>query len=200
MIELKYPVIVEGKYDKIRVELVARGQIITTDGFGIFKKDEKAALFRTLAKKTPLIVLCDSDGAGTVIRSYLNSMVSSDRLIHLYIPEIMGKEKRKSAPSKAGTLGVEGMEKECLYNILAPYAADSDKVPGCDNPLSKTDFYSDGLSGGVGAVERRDKVAAMFDLPHGMSANALLAALKLVATYEEYKKAVEKVQREKNNE
>ncbi len=193
MIDLKYPVIVEGKYDKIRVELVARGQIITTDGFGIFKKNEKAALLRTLANKTPLIVLCDSDGAGTLIRSYMNSIISPDRLIHLYIPEIFGKEKRKSAPSAAGTLGVEGMEKECLHKILAPYAADADEIPGRDNPLSKLDFYTDGLSGGEGAVQKRDALAKEFGLPRGMSANALLSALKLVAAYDEYKEAVQKL-------
>lgn len=190
MLELKYPVIVEGKYDKIRVSLVANAQIITTDGFGVFKKNEKAALFRTLAKKTPLIVLCDSDGAGTLIRSYLNSIISPDRLIHLYIPEIFGKEKRKKEPSKAGTLGVEGMERECLEKILAPYATDVKEMPGYDNPLSKMDLYNDGLSGGPDAAQKRDALAAIFGLPHGMSANALLAALRLVATYDEYKKAV----------
>ncbi len=191
MLEIKYPIIVEGKYDKIRVGLVAKAEILTTDGFGIFKKNEKAALLRALAKKTKLIVLCDSDGAGTLIRSYMNSIISPDRLIHLYIPEIFGKEKRKKEPSKAGTLGVEGMERECLERILAPYSVDSNEMPGADNPLSKLDFYTDGLSGGVGAAEKRDAVAAHFGLPSGMSANALLAALKLVATYEEYKKAVE---------
>ena len=191
--EIKYPIIVEGKYDKIRVSLVAKAQIITTDGFGIFKKNEKAALLRSLAKKTPLIVLCDSDGAGTVIRSYMNSIIPQGRLIHLYIPEIPGKEKRKSAPSAAGTLGVEGMEKECLEKILAPYASDNKDLPGIDNPLSKTDFYFDGLSGGAGASEKRDKLAKEFGLPHGMSANALLAALKIVATYDEYKAALEKI-------
>lgn len=191
MLEIKYPIIVEGKYDKIRVGLVAKAEILTTDGFGIFKKNEKAALLRALAKKTKLIVLCDSDGAGTLIRSYMNSIISPDRLIHLYIPEIIGKEKRKKEPSKAGTLGVEGMERECLERILAPYSVDSNDMPGTENPLSKLDLYTDGLSGGVGSAEKRDAVAAHFGLPHGMSANALLAALKLVATYEEYKKAVE---------
>lgn len=193
MLEIKYPIIVEGKYDKIRVALVANAQIITTDGFGIFKKDEKSALLRTLAKKTPIIVLCDSDGAGTIIRSYMNSIISPDRLIHLYIPEIMGKEKRKKEPSKAGTLGVEGMERECLEKILAPYSADAEELPGSDNPLSKLDFYSDGLSGGANSASRRDALAAVFGLPHGMSANALLSALKIVATYDEYKSAIEKL-------
>lgn len=193
MLEIKYPVIVEGKYDKIRVSLVANAQIITTDGFGIFKKSEKAALLRSLAKKTPLIVLCDSDGAGTVIRSYMNSIIPPDRLIHLYIPEIEGKEKRKSAPSAAGTLGVEGMERKCLEKILSPYAGEDRALPGADNRLSKTDFYSDGFSGGAGSSQMRDRLAKEFDLPHGMSANALLAALKIVATYDEYKAAAKKI-------
>ena len=188
-LKIACPVIVEGKYDRLRLLNVIEAQIITTDGFGLFKKNEKAALIRALAQKSKLIVLTDSDGAGRVIRSRISQMVPPDRLIQLHIPKIHGKEKRKSEPSAEGTLGVEGMENELLRKMFEPYAGENaPKVQ--TNPLSKIDFYEDGLSGGQGSAEKRDALAAKFGLPDGMTANALLAALRLVCTYEEYLSAV----------
>ena len=111
---IPYPVVVEGKYDKIRLSNILDAQIITTDGFGIFRKEEKRVLLRRLAAASPLIVLTDSDGGGTVIRSHLSGMVPRDRIIPLYIPQIKGKERRKDKPSAAGTLGVEGMDDSLL--------------------------------------------------------------------------------------
>lgn len=188
-LKIACPVIVEGKYDRLRLLNVIEAQIITTDGFGLFKKNEKAALIRALAQKSKLIVLTDSDGAGRVIRSRISQMVPPDRLIQLHIPKIHGKEKRKSEPSAEGTLGVEGMENELLRKMFEPYAGEN--APEVQtNPLSKIDFYEDGLSGGQGSAEKRDALAAKFGLPDGMTANALLAALRLVCTYEEYLSAV----------
>ena len=188
-LKIACPVIVEGKYDRLRLLNVIEAQIITTDGFGLFKKNEKAALIRALAQKSKLIVLTDSDGAGKVIRSRISQMVPPDRLIQLHIPKIHGKEKRKAEPSAEGTLGVEGMENELLRKMFEPYAGEN--TPDMlENPLSKTDFYEDGLSGGQASAAKRDALAAKFGLPDGMTANALLAALKLVCTYEEYIRAV----------
>ena len=195
-LKIPYPIIVEGKYDKQKLSLICEGLIIKTDGFGVFKASEKAALIRTLASKTPLIVLTDSDGGGRVIRSHVSSLVPKDKLIQLYIPRIEGKEKRKSEPSKEGLLGVEGMETELLYGLLRPF---SDKNGGeaaqrlkkiASNPLKKVDLYIDGLTGGENSALKRDEVAKKFGLPEGMSAGALLEALRAVASYEEYLAAV----------
>ena len=186
-LKIRYPVIVEGKYDRLRLLSVMEGQILTTDGFGIFKKKEKLALLRTLAKKTPIVVLTDPDGAGTLIRSHIGSAIPRERLIPLYVPRIPGKEKRKAEPSAAGFLGVEGQERQLLYDLLAPLAVDDSLV---ENPLSKVDFYEDGLTGTENAAARRDALAAQLDLPPEMTPNALLAALRVVATYDEYKAAV----------
>ena len=114
-LKIPYPVIVEGRYDKLRLESVIEAQILTTDGFGVFNRGEKVKLFRALANKCPLIVLTDSDGAGTLIRSKITSCIPKDRLIHLYVPRISGTEKRKKSPSAEGILGVEGMERELLF-------------------------------------------------------------------------------------
>ena len=192
-LKIAYPVIVEGKYDRLRLLSVIDAHIITTDGFGVFKKNEKTALFRALAEKGGVIVLTDSDGAGKLIRSHISSCLPKGKIIHLYTPEIFGKEKRKAEPSAEGKLGVEGMERELLYNLFLPYTTTDALKKIEENPLSKTDFYRDGLSGGKNSSEMRNALAARFGLPTKMTANALLAALKIVATYEEYKREVESV-------
>ncbi|MBQ7321536.1 MAG: DUF4093 domain-containing protein [Clostridia bacterium] len=193
-LKIPYPILVEGKYDRLRIlDIVDPStQIIKTDGFGIFKKNETAALIRALAQRSRLIVLTDSDGAGKLIRSHISNLVPRDRLIQLYIPQIKGKEKRKAEASKEGTLGVEGMEHDLLRNLLAPYADGTGVAREANNPLSKTDFYIDGLSGGPHAADRRDALAAKLALPRGMTANALLAAVRLICTYEEYLALVER--------
>ena len=185
-LKIPFPIIVEGKYDRLRLLDVVEGEILTTDGFGIFKKQEKLALFRSLSARTPLIVLTDSDGAGKVIRSHLSSAVPRDRLIQLYIPQIAGKERRKDAPSAEGTLGVEGMERDLLYGLLAPFEDERAVAVRAGNPLSKTDFYMDGLSGHADSAAKRDALAAKLGLPRGMTANALLAALKILISFDEY--------------
>lgn len=189
-LRIPYPIIVEGKYDRMRVLCVCEANVLTTDGFGIFKKQEKLSLFRSLGEKTPIIVLTDSDGAGKLIRSHLSSAIRSDRLIQLYIPRIEGKEKRKAQPSAEGTLGVEGMEQQLLYDLLSPFEDEAAAKRLVENPLSKTDLYVDGLTGAADSAARRDELAARLDLPPGMTPNALLAALKILLTYEEYLEAV----------
>lgn len=187
-LKIDLPVIVEGKYDRLRLLSVCDANIITTDGFAIFKKSEKLALIRALSEKSKIIVLTDSDGAGKVIRSHLTSAIPPERLIQLYIPKIEGKEKRKSEPSKEGSLGVEGMTREILFEILSPYAAGNEKSHG--EPIKKADFYADGLSGRQNSAEKRDALAKKLKLPPGMTPNALLAALNFLVSREEYKDLV----------
>ena len=185
-LNIPYPVIVEGRYDKQKLQCVMNGQIITTDGFGLFNHKETLTLIRALANKSPIIVLTDSDGAGKLIRSHITSAVPTDRLIQLYIPKIKGKEKRKATPSAEGTLGVEGMEAKLLYDLLAPYENGDTVARAMENPLSKTDFYIDGLTGKDNSAARRDALCESIGLPTGMTPNALLAALRLLLSYEEY--------------
>ena len=185
-LKINYPIIVEGKYDRLRVLSVADARVYTTDGFGIFKKNEKLSLFRKLAEKTPIIILTDSDGAGKLIRSHIGSALPKDRIIQLYIPQIEGVEKRKSEPSAEGFLGVEGIERDTIYKLLSPYADDKAYEAALENPLSKTDLYIDGLTGGTDSAERRDELCTKLGLPKNMTPNALLAALRVLLTYEEY--------------
>lgn len=185
---IPYPVIVEGRYDLETLSRIIDAQIVRTDGFGIFNRGEKLALIRRLAAATPVIVLTDSDGAGKVIRNFIHSALPPEKIIDLYTPAVAGKEKRKKTASKAGILGVEGIAPDTLRALFAPYADPNAAARAAENPLSKTDFYLDGLSGGANSQARRDALAAALSLPPGMSATALLAAVRCVCSYEEYKR------------
>lgn len=188
-IKLNIPIAVEGKYDKIKLSSIADAQIITTEGFGVFASKEKAALIRRIAEPRGIIVLTDSDGAGLVIRNYFNSILPKEKLFHIYIPKIEGKEKRKKSPSKEGTLGVEGIDADLLRKLLLPFAADEPTTRG--RKVTKTDFFADGLSGTDGSAERRRRLCERLALPDNMSANALLAAVNLLCDYDKYKEMVE---------
>lgn len=193
MLEISIPIIVEGKYDRERVLSVAKATVITTDGFGIFKKDEKAALIRRLAAAGGVIVLTDSDGAGLVIRNYIHGILPPDKIFDIYTPEVRGKEKRKAEPSKEGILGVEGMSRDWLENALSPFAGGmSRQAP----KVTKTDFFFLGLSGGDGSSEKRKKLARLLDLPCNLSSNALINAINLAVSEEEYFSAIEKLKTE----
>ena len=194
-LKIPYPILVEGKYDRLRVlDIVDPStQIIKTDGFGIFKKNETAALIRALAQRSRLIVLTDSDGAGKLIRSHISNLVPRDRLIQLYIPQIQGKEKRKSAPSAEGTLGVEGMEGQLLWELLLPYEDDRRLRRREEHSLTKADLYADGLMGREESAAKRDALARRLGLPAGMTSGALLEALRILLTYEEYCQMVGRV-------
>lgn len=191
-LKIAIPIAVEGKYDKIKLSSIIDGQIITTDGFGVFASDEKKTLIRRLAEPRGIIVLTDSDGAGLVIRNYFRSILPKDKLINLYTPQVEGKEKRKKAPSKAGFLGVEGIEADTLRKLFAPYAGDlTERCPR--EEVTKADFYSDNLSGGEGSAERRKRLCKLLELPDNMSANALLAAVNLLCGAEKYKELLKNV-------
>ncbi len=184
-----YPIAVEGKYDKIKITSLFEANVFITDGFGVFRREDKAAFFRKLTEKTPLIVLTDSDGAGTVIRNYFNSILPKDRLIHIYTPAIKGKERRKTAPSKAGNLGVEGIDAVILRDLLAPYVQnDSDATAPTvvRSVITKADLYAVGLSGRPDSAEKRKEFARAVGFPEDISATALITALELLYTKEEF--------------
>lgn len=195
-IHIDRPVIVEGKYDKAKLRLIMEGNIITTDGFGIFTKNEKLALIRRLAKERGIILLTDSDGAGGVIRSYITSAVPRGSVTQIYIPKIKGKEKRKRTASKEGTLGVEGIDRERLYNLLLPFSREGGAAglsPKTGADISKADLYAYGMSGAEGAEEKRDIFGARAELPSGMTPNAFLAALNVIMTKDEFRKAAQEL-------
>lgn len=197
MLHIKQAVIVEGKYDKIKLSSILDATIITTDGFGIFNQKEKSQMIRTIAQKCGLIVLTDSDGGGRVIRSFLRNLCSGLDVTHLYIPRIKGKEKRKISPSREGYIGVEGMSKDLLITLFdrAGIAfTEQNKTSTPQKPfMTKALLYADGLSGAVGATERRRALANVLTLPPDLSSAALVEAINLLSTPQEYEDAVQKI-------
>ncbi len=187
MLEISRPIIVEGKYDKIKLSRIVKANIITTDGFGIFSKDEKNTLLRRLAEERGVIVLTDSDGAGLIIRNHLRNILPKEKVIHIYTPQIKGKEKRKDAPSKEGFLGVEGMALDWLIKALEPFADGG--VPD-RMELTKADLYAFGLSGRDDSAEKRKALAKELQLPTNLSANAMLEAIRMLITEREFHAAL----------
>lgn len=194
-IKLKYPVVVEGRYDKATLLSIFDGVIITTGGFSVFNSKEKTALIKKLGKDG-IVLLTDSDGGGKQIRSYLHGTLGGALVFDAYIPKIAGKEKRKRTPSRAGTLGVEGVGREVLIKALAPFTDDGAGIKKEGRKITKTDLYLDGLSGAASAVERRAMLLSLLDLPDDMSANSMLDALNLLVSYEEYKRLVGELEKD----
>ena len=187
---IKFPIIVEGKYDKAAVCSVVCANVIATDGFGIFREHEKRALLRRLAENGGVIVLTDSDNAGLVIRGHISSVLPRGSVFHAYIPRIEGKERRKDKPSKEGLLGVEGVDAELILAALAPFTAEENpqKKASETPPIIKTDFYDDGFCGGHDSAQKRRELALFLSLPSNISSNALLAAINMLGLQSEYKK------------
>ena len=188
MVKLKQAIVVEGKYDKNALRQIVDTAVFTTDGFGVMNDRTKLAFLRTVAERRGLIVLTDSDGAGFVIRNYLKGALPKDRVLHAYIPDIPGKEKRKSAPGKEGKLGVEGMNPKVLLEALRKAGADFEEEP-LHQPrtgVTKADFYELGLTGGPDSQKKRLALLRYLNLPEHMSANALLEALNVLYSREEF--------------
>ena len=188
MIRVKEAIVVEGRYDKNTLSQAVDAVILETSGFSVFRDGEKLTLLRRLAQKQGLIVLTDSDGAGFVIRNYLKGALPKQGVLHAYIPDIPGKEKRKRAPGKEGLLGVEGMTKEILLEALSNAGADlgGEPVKKKGDGITKLDLYTAGLSGRPDSQKKREAFLDRLRFPAHMSANALLDALNLLYTREEF--------------
>ena len=187
MIKIREAIVVEGRYDKNTLSQIVDAPILETAGFGIMKNKEQLALLRNVAARRGLIVFTDSDGAGFVIRNYLKGAIPAHQLKHAYIPDIPGKEKRKSAPGKEGKLGVEGMTPavivDALRNAGATVEGESSVVRKSE--ITKLDMFFLGLSGNPDSKQKRLALIKMLNLPEHMSSNALLEALNLLYTKEQ---------------
>ena len=187
MIKIRQAIVVEGRYDKNTLSQIVDAPILETSGFGIMKDKKQLQLLRRVAQTRGLIVFTDSDGAGFVIRNFLKSAIDPKYLIHAYIPDIMGKERRKAAPGKEGKLGVEGMRPEVIIDCLRRAGAtiEGEEVQAPTTPITKQDLMELGLSGGKDSSTLRLRLLKKLDLPEHMSANAMLQALNLLYTLEQ---------------
>jgi ribonuclease M5 len=194
MIKIDRVVIVEGRYDKIKLSSVIDGIIIETDGFGIFNNKEKQKLIRKLAETKGLLILTDSDSAGFKIRSFIRGIVPAEQIKHAYIPDIFGKEKRKLEPSKEGKLGVEGVKVQVIIDALEKAGVFCEETKETQKrEITKLDLYDDGLSGKPDSDALRKKLLKHLDLPERLTSNALVQILNTFLTFEEYKTAIEEI-------
>ena len=190
MIKIKQAVIVEGKYDKIKLSSIIDAVIIETDGFKIFKDKEQQTLIRKLANTCGILILTDSDSAGFKIRSFLCGTIANENIYHAYIPDILGKEKRKTVPSKEGKLGVEGVPSSVIVDALNQAGILFEQTIDTSRRISKNDFYEDGLTGKKNSRMLKKMLLKHLDLPARLSTNSFLKIINLFLTYDEYKAAI----------
>ncbi len=200
MLHVKQAVIVEGKYDKIKLSSVIDGVIIPTNGFTVFKNKETLNLIRYFADTTGLIILTDSDSAGFKIRSYIKGAVGKGKITNVYIPDIFGKEKRKAAPSKEGKLGVEGMEKEVILEAFKKAGITSEEREAPNDPITRLDLYECGLSGKENSSAMRKKLLAELGLPELLTASGMTDILNTAITRDELYALAEKIRNENDKE
>ena len=192
MLKIKEAIVVEGRYDKNTLSQIVDAAILETSGFGIMKDKQQLKLLRRVAESRGLIIFTDSDGAGFVIRNFLKGAIDSRYLLHAYIPDIPGKERRKSAPGKEGKLGVEGMTPQIIVDALRKAGATvlGEEMTRSIGNITKQDMMELGLSGGKDSSILRKLLLKKLDLPEHMSANALLQAVNLLCTFDELRNIV----------
>ena len=194
MIKIDRAVIVEGRYDKIKLSSIIDGIIIETEGFSIFNDKEKQKLIRRLAETKGLLILTDSDSAGFKIRSFIKGLVPAEQIKHAYIPDIFGKEKRKTEASKEGKLGVEGVNVQIIIEALERAGVLCEETESTQHrEITKLDLFEDGLSGKPDSDALRKKLLKHLELPERLTSNALVQILNTFLTYEEYKAAIEEI-------
>lgn len=188
MIRVRQAIVVEGRYDKNTLRQIVDAPIIETNGFGILSDREKLDYLRRVAQERGLIILTDPDGAGFVIRNFLKGALPKDRVLHAYVPDVAGKERRKRAPAKEGKLGVEGMKPEILLAALKNAGAEVDGAAALPNAerITRQDFYDLGLSGRRNSRERRRVLLGKLELPEHMSSGALLDAVNILLDREAF--------------
>ncbi len=195
MISVKEAIIVEGRYDKIKLGSIVDTPIIETGGFRVFKDKEKQNLIRNIAKKRGILILTDSDSAGFVIRNFLKGIVPENELKNAYIPQLKGKEKRKAEPSKEGLLGVEGLSEADIVKAIQNSGATvlNENKPEVRAGITKGDLYELGLSGRENSAVMREKLLKKLELPTYLTANALVSALNCLYSLEELKEIIKTI-------
>jgi ribonuclease M5 len=190
LIKINEVVIVEGKYDKIKLSSIIDAVILETSGFSIFKDKEQLALIRRLAASKGILIITDSDAAGFKIRGFLGGAIPKNQVKHAYIPDILGKEQRKAQASKEGKLGVEGVPKAVILKSLENAGVLCADINEPSRKITKTDLYEDGLSGSDGSFEKRHQLLQKLQLPVRLSANAMLDVLNAMMNFDEYKRVI----------
>ena len=200
MLHLEQAVIVEGKYDKIKLSSVVDAVILTTNGFSVIKDKEKLEIIRFFAKNKGIIILTDSDSAGFKIRNFLKGAISDGKITNVYIPDIFGKEKRKAAPSKEGKIGVEGIDTQILLEAFRKAGVISNEADSEREPVTKLDLFEAGLSGGNNSAEKRSELLKYLGMPELMTTNAMLEIINTMMSRDEFMKITAKLSQRQGND
>lgn len=195
MLHIEQAIIVEGKYDKIKLSSIVDAVILVTDGFRIFKDEEKMSVIRYYAETTGVLILTDSDSAGFKIRNYLKGSVGG-KVTNVYIPDVFGKERRKVHPSKEGKLGVEGIDPDVIIDAFRKAGVLFSERDEKKEKITRLDLYTDGLSGGENSSQKRRKLLKTIGLPELLTTTGMLEILNTMFTVEEYRELIEKINKE----
>lgn len=187
MIHIDGAIVVEGKYDKIRLGGLVDCPIIVTDGFRVFKNRETRDLIKWYAKNGGITILTDGDSAGFKIRGYIKGFVKEGTVKNVYIPDVFGKEKRKAEFSAEGKLGVEGMKTEILLEAFEKAGVIGKQTENKKDLIKRADLYELGLFGGADSSKKRAELLKKLDLPEKLSTSGLLEVLNTVYNLEELK-------------
>jgi len=195
LLHIEQAIIVEGKYDKIKLSSIVDAVILVTDGFRIFKDEEKMSVIRYYAETTGVLILTDSDSAGFKIRNYLKGSVGGE-VTNVYIPDVFGKERRKVHPSKEGKLGVEGIDPDVIIDAFRKAGVLFSERDEKKEKITRLDLYTDGLSGGENSSQKRRKLLKTIGLPELLTTTGMLEILNTMFTVEEYRELIEKIKKE----
>ena len=196
MYKIKEAIIVEGTYDKAKLAGFIDGVILTTHGFAVYTNPDFINTIKELAMTCGIVILTDSDSAGMKIRNFVKQHAADGTVYHAYVPDIAGKERRKSKPSSEGLLGVEGMSEDIIIKALRASGATIDDVSdsGKDSRITKADLYFLGLSGTADASARRAALCRRLNIPIKLSANMLLDVLNRRVSYSELEEMAAELQ------
>ncbi|MDK2802908.1 MAG: DUF4093 domain-containing protein [Oscillospiraceae bacterium] len=187
MISIDKLIIVEGKYDKIKLSNFIKGNIIQTDGFGIYKNKKMLEYIKKFAISKGIIIVTDSDRAGYKIRNYIKScMPKGSNIQHIYTPDLFGKEKRKREISKEGKIGVEGMSQKVLKEAFKTFEKEDILNEQDKKKITKMDLYQDGFIGCDGSRKRREALFSILDIPENIGNNSVCEAINSLISFEEY--------------
>ncbi|MGN1135512.1 MAG: toprim domain-containing protein [Oscillospiraceae bacterium] len=193
MLHIEQAVVVEGKYDKIKLSSVIDAVIITTNGFSVIKDKEKLEIIRFFARNKGIIILTDSDSAGFKIRNFLKGAITDGKITNVYIPDIFGKEKRKAVPSKEGKIGVEGIDTRILLEAFQKAGVLSTETNENKELVTKLDLFEAGLSGKSNSSEKRSRLLKYLGMPELMTTNAMLEIINTMMTRSEFLDIIEKL-------
>ncbi|KAA8671996.1 ribonuclease M5 [Clostridium sp. HV4-5-A1G] len=180
---IKEIIVVEGRNDVRAVKRAVDAEIIAVGGFGINK--EVINRIKEAQKRQGIIVLTDPDFAGEKIRRIISKRIKGIK--HAYISQKDGV--------KNGDIGVENALPETIIDSLKNAKCEL-KEKHCEFDINDMIFF--GLTGEQDSKEKRDILGKELGIGYGNTCQFLFRLNNYGITKEEFKLAVNKVNRRMN--